>query len=153
MKEKTCCFTGHRDITENEDILKEKIKVEIRKLINRGVIYFGCGGARGFDTIAAQAVLQLKEKYPYIKLILILPCNNHTKEWSEHDKIRYAMTEQGADKIKILSPYYHKGCMHIRNRYMIDNSSYCICYLRRRGGGTAYTVDYALSKNRNIVYL
>ena len=36
-------------------------------------------GALGFDTIAAQAVLSVKETYPEVKLILVLPCENQTK--------------------------------------------------------------------------
>ena len=41
-----------------------------------------------------------------------------------------------------------KGCMHARNRYMIDNSSLCIAYMTRQSGGTAYTVKYAQENNK-----
>ena len=44
------------------------------KLIKNGYSYFGAGGALGFDTIATQTVLHLKERYPHTKLILVLPC-------------------------------------------------------------------------------
>lgn len=74
-REKTCCFTGHRCIpNESLDSLKRQLKREIEKLIQQGVIYFGAGGALGFDTLAAEAVLELKQQYPFIKLILVLPC-------------------------------------------------------------------------------
>ena len=62
MKEKTCCFTGHREIPERDyNLLKQKTKNAIVALIGKGVIYFGAGGARGFDTIAAETVLELKK--------------------------------------------------------------------------------------------
>ena len=43
--------------------------------------------------------------------------------------------------------------MLARNRYMADHSSYCIAYLVRGTGGTAYTVRYARKKGVQIVNL
>ena len=34
---------------------------------------------------------------------------------------------------------------------MVDNSTYCICYLVSQTGGTAHTVDYARKHNLNII--
>ncbi|HBT66023.1 MAG TPA: hypothetical protein DEB10_15325 [Ruminococcaceae bacterium] len=49
-KNQTCCFTGHRKIPAKEyERLKTQIRKEVIKLINDGVIYFGVGGALGFD--------------------------------------------------------------------------------------------------------
>lgn len=67
MKEKTCCFTGHREIPSGQ---RRKIfartEEAIEGLIKKGYLYFGAGGALGFDTIAAFAVLKLKERYPTV---------------------------------------------------------------------------------------
>lgn len=51
--------------------------------------YFGAGGARGFDTVATMAVLELKKIYPDIRLILVLPCRNQTRGWKEADIQKY----------------------------------------------------------------
>jgi len=40
--------------------------------------------------------------------------------------------------------------MHLRNRYMVDHSCTCICYLTETTGGTAYTVKYAREKGLHI---
>ena len=48
-----------------------------------------------------------------------------------------------ADKVVYTSQDYSPGCMFKRNRHLVDHSSACICYLAKRSGGTAYTVDYA----------
>lgn len=154
MREKTCCFTGHRYILENKkEEIKDKTKEEVIKLINKGVIYFGTGGAIGYDTIAAEIVLELKEIYSNIKLILILPCFDQTKGWKEEDIEKYCKIKKKADKVKVLSEMYYIGCMHARNRYMVDNSSYCICYCKKTSGGTFYTVNYALKNNINVIYI
>ena len=127
------------------------LEVELVKLIENGYCYFGAGGALGFDTVAAQTVLHLKEKYPHVKLILVLPCVDQAKSWSYEDKVVYEDIKQKADKVVYTSKEYTRGCMHKRNRHLVDNSSACICYLTENKGGTFYTVNYANSKQLKIV--
>lgn len=86
----TCCFTGHRvlpkkDISKTKSCLKEKVQAAIRS----GYYYFGTGGALGFDTLAAQTVLELKEEYKHIRLILVLPCKTQTRYWKQADIDEY----------------------------------------------------------------
>ena len=38
------------------------------------------------------------------------------------------------------------GAFLKRDRMLMDEASYCICYCHRLTGGTAYTVRYAMSK-------
>lgn len=152
MKNITCCFTGHRNIpVQKRKAVVQRLKTELSALINNGYQFFKAGGALGFDTIAAQMVLDLKEKYPHIKLILVLPCNNQTSGWTETDKRIYDYIKSRADKVVYTSREYCRGCMHKRNRYLVDNSSVCICYLTEDSGGTAYTVNYAKSKDLTII--
>ena len=64
MREETCCFSGHRDINVyNAMLLSLKMKKEIEELITKGFKNFICGGALGFDTIAALTVLKAKKKF------------------------------------------------------------------------------------------
>ena len=80
-REKTVCFTGHREIKENYNILFLKVYSVVENLIKNGYLYFGSGGARGFDILASEVVLKLKKKYPNIHLILVLPfINQYEKE-------------------------------------------------------------------------
>ena len=152
MKEITACFTGHRKIPSNDipKIKKELIKT-LSECIENGYRYFGAGGALGFDTLAAQIVLELKGKYPDIKLILVLPCPNQTRGWSEADVAEYERIKTEADKVVYTSDHYFRGCMQKRNRHLVNNSSLCICYLTKPSGGTAYTVEYAIKKGIKII--
>lgn len=147
MKERTVCFTGHRKIPpEQKDVVARRLKNEITKLIENGYRYFGAGGALGFDTLAAQTILELKTVYPDVKLILVLPCLSQTRGWSACDVEVYEDIKSKADKVVYTSQEYTRGCMHKRNRHLVDNSSVCICYLTESTGGTAYTVNYAREK-------
>lgn len=151
MRERTCCFTGHRLINRSEyDNIKSITKKTIISLINKGVVYFGAGGALGFDTIAEECVLELREKYPQIKLILVLPCKDQTRNWLDSDVKKYNDILKRADKVVYTSERYSEGCMLKRNRHLVDNSKYCICYLKRENGGTAYTVNYAKQSGLTI---
>lgn len=153
MKEKTCCFSGHREITDNTDEIKLLLKQVLISLINCGIIYFGAGGARGFDALAAQTVLELKKLYPQIKLILVLPCPDQTIGWDHSDIRIYERIKKDADKIRVLSEYYYNGCMLARNRHLVNCSSVCVCYKRKSYGGTAYTVRYAIQRGLRIIKL
>lgn len=151
-KSKVCCFTGHRKILVDElPEIKKRLEQEVENLIEQGVICFGCGGALGFDTLAAQTIIKLRKKYSEIKLVLILPCAEQTRSWSQGDKEVYEMIRRMADKVRVLSEHYYRGCMQVRNRYMVDNSGVCICYLREKRGGTAYTVEYAKRRGVRLV--
>ncbi len=134
-------------------MVARRLRETIIKLIEDGYLYFGAGGALGFDTLAAQTVLELKTIYPQIKLILVLPCLSQTKGWSARDVEIYEDIKQKADKVVYTSQEYTKGCMHKRNRHLVDNSNTCICYLTEKSGGTAYTVDYARNNNLSIINL
>lgn len=130
-----------------------RLRETIIKLIEDGYLYFGAGGALGFDTLAAQTILELKTIYPKIKLILVLPCLSQTKGWSARDIEIYEDIKSKADKVVYTSQEYTRGCMHKRNRHLVDNSSVCICYLTESTSGTAYTVDYAKKNNLRVINL
>ena len=154
MRSKTCCFTGHRTIpTSQYQSVAERLEQTIVSLIRQGVIYYGSGGALGFDTMAAQTVIQLKRIYPSIKLILVLPCISQAERWSGEAQRIYEGIKTHADKIVYVSQEYTKECMFKRNRHLVDNSSICVCYLTQNTGGTAYTVNYAREKKVPVIDL
>ncbi len=151
MKEKTAMFSGHRNIpgkciNKIETLAKEIIV----SLINKGVIYYGNGGARGFDLLAAKCVLDLKLIYPQIKLIMVLPCIEQTTGWEINDIVDYRNVLNNSDKIVYVNEKYSKRCMLDRNDHLVNNSAYCIAYLTNNKSGTAYTVNRAKSQGLEI---
>jgi uncharacterized phage-like protein YoqJ len=155
VRNKTCCFTGHRKIPPEQYIMiAKRLKTEIIRLVEDGYVYFAAGGALGFDTMAAKAVLELKETTcPQIRLILVLPCKTQTRGWDMDDVVVYEDIKARCDKFVYTSEEYTRGCMFKRNRHLVDNSSVCICYLTESKGGTAYTVNYANEKGLSITNL
>lgn len=155
IKEKSVCFSGHRTVRKFEaEELRGKLSRVIDIYIRRGFDTFICGGAMGFDTMAAEAVAEKKKLRPSIKLVLALPCADQTSKWKRFEDIaKYKDLLGKADEAVYLSQFYTPGCMHIRNRYMVDSSSVCICYKYTERGGTSYTVDYAGKKGLEVINL
>lgn len=154
MRSHTCCFTGHRQIPPGKQAeIVERLERVIISLYQRGVRFYGAGGARGFDALAAQTVLRLRGSSPGMKLILVLPCLTQTRGWPAADVAEYERIKGLADKVVYTSQAYTAGCMHKRNRHLVDNSSVCVCYLTKDSGGTAYTVRYARKRGLEVINL
>ena len=135
------------------DYLFQRIKDGVNYLYSHGVRTYLTGGAIGFDTLAAKAVIECRNIHEDIRLILIIPCRDQTRGWKQADVEIYEHIKELADEVICLSEHYYNGCMHYRNRYLIDNSSACICYLTQTKGGTAYTVTYAREKGLSVFNL
>lgn len=150
----SCSFTGRRNLEgEDIDLLCSNLKNEIKKLIQKNHKTFLVGGAIGFDTIAAQTILSLKNTYSFIELYLVLPSPDYGHNWDEYNKKIFNNIKDSSDKIIHASTKKVKGCNHIRNRYLIDNSSICIAYSNIETGGSAYTVKYAQKKGIKVINL
>lgn len=153
-RSRTACFTGHRKIPAQEiKNIEKRLDKIIEKLYQKGVIFYGVGGSYGFDMLAEIAVIRAKQHHSEIKLILVLPCKNQEKYWTEDNKKMFAEIKNQADKIVYLSEIYSVDCMHKRNRHLVNFSGYCVAYLNKNSGGTAYTVDYAARNGLKIVNL
>ena len=153
-RKRTACFTGHRNIPVNDRVKLDKLLDNvIEALFNKGVVFFGCGGAYGFDMMAEYAVLRAKERHKEIKLILVLPCKEQDKYWNDESKAMYKDILSKADKIVYTSEVYTSDCMHNRNRHLVDYSGYCIAYCTKQSGGTVYTMNYAKDSGVKVINL
>lgn len=153
-RKKTACFTGHREIPFSQrKLLEQLLDSVIEALYKNGVIFFGCGGAYGFDMMAEYAVIRAKQRHSEIKLILVLPCKEQDKYWNEESKIMFRDILTKADKVVYTVESYSSGCMHKRNRHLVDYSGYCIAYKANDSGGTAYTVRYAEQNGLKVINL
>lgn len=156
----SCSFTGHRNISEGERAaLIPRLKSTILYLISQGVKEFHCGGALGFDTLAASVVFDVSREHEGVKLILELPYENQTAKWSSDNKRIYDFLKSKADEVNIHSqnPKSKEEAVKAllsRNRIMINKSHYCVCFYKNTPkGGTAYTVNFAKLHDVQIINL
>ena len=155
MKEKAICFTGHRDM-QLSDRVEERLLALLEGYVQNGYDTFLAGGARGFDNLAAETVIRLREKYPHIRLVIVLPFPSHYRHeqnWNSDEIKTYKGVLKKADEVITLCKEYKSGAYFKRNRYLVDNAGLCVAYYRRNGSGTAYTVNYARNCRMEIVNL
>ncbi|MBP3360262.1 MAG: DUF1273 family protein [Clostridia bacterium] len=150
---KTCFFTGHRVIsTKKRDKAVSWLREEILNKINDKVTVFIAGGAKGFDTMAAEQVIDMREDYSCIKLHLYLPCTNQDAQWNEDERRRFEEIKKSADKIYYITEgEYVKGCMRKRNLAMVEAADCGIAYLVNGCSGSAQTVKMAVKKGIKVV--
>jgi uncharacterized phage-like protein YoqJ len=150
----TCCFTGHRTIPkEQQRGLYDRLKKTVFDLYGQGCRRFVAGGALGFDTLAAKAVLELKGHLPDITLTLILPCADQSARWSASDRAVYESQKEAADEVICLAERYFDGCMQKRNQTMVAVSSVCVAYMTRPYSGAGQTVRMARTAALTVINL
>jgi len=152
MNTTTCCFTGHRylpaDMLEH---IMTRLNTEVELLIERGVTDFICGGAIGFDLLAASLIAAKKGMGTDVRLIFALPCRNQDVLWPGEQKALYRELLKEADEVRYVSEEYSPGCMRKRNYYMVENSGYCVCAFLNDRSGTSQTVRYALRNGLSVI--
>jgi len=139
---------------ETAQEIEDKLTKAVEGLIQAGYLYFGAGGAHGFDALASEVILKLKKRYPDIHLILVLPFDRqyeHEGNWTQAEIRQYHRLKAEASKVVILFPEYHSGVYYQRNRHLVDDSSVCIAYMTRENSGTGYTVHYAETKGVQVL--
>lgn len=155
MKEKSCSFSGHRELPRGAEfvLLSEKIEATVKSLVDKGYTDFYAGGALGFDTLCELTVLKLRLRGYPVRLVLLLPYRGQADAWSPKDKKIYADILSLADEVEYIGEEYRKDCFYKRNRALVDRSSVLVNFLRKAPSGTAQTVNYAKKCNTELINL
>lgn len=141
-KQETAVFIGH---SECYGVSRSDVEKAIISLIEKGVTDFLSGGQGGFDRMCAGCVKKLKQDYPQIRNILVIPYLT----FSIFDKDYFDEIVYPDDFEK----YHFKAAIPARNKYMVDNATYAICYVTHGWGGAAQTYQRAIKKNLTIINL
>lgn len=147
-----CAFTGYRpqkmpfgfnEMDPRCVDFKVRLQESIEMLIWEGFSHFLSGGAMGMDMYAAETVLELRQKYPWIGLEMVIPYDSQAERWEEVYRTRYAILLEAADIITCTGHEYTKGALFRRNRYLVDNADLLLAAYDGQPGGTQMTCEYA----------
>lgn len=133
-------------VTKNATVSKQRMSSEkLKSLSPPGVTDFLNGGMGGFDWMCARVVSDLKKSYPQIRNYLVIPyLTFNIAELKYFDDIIYP---EGFEK------YHFKAAIPARNRYLVDNAAYALCYVTHGWGGAAQTLKRAQKKGLTIINL
>ena len=113
-------FTGHRTY---RGAAADALRRTVGELYARGFRTFLSGMAVGFDLAAAEAVLELRERVPGVRLVAAVPFRGQEMRFSPADRERFRRVLAEADSVEVLAPAYHRGCYAVRNDFLVDNAS------------------------------
>ena len=156
-----CCVTGNRPEKFSFERIENDFKYisylsclydAMDDLMNNGCTYYISGMARGADMDFADAVVSHKFNDNEIILEAAFP---YFIDFSKSDKsLKKWEILSDCDYINFISPYYSKGCMQKRNKYMVDKADIVLAIWNgRKEGGTWNTIKYARSKGKMIRYI
>ena len=152
MREKTCFFTGHRQISSTDQYKAASgTRAAIKEMIKNGVTRFISGGAVGYDQMAADIVLSLKKEEPGIELLVYLPCRDYAAFWNERDLERIRHIIKNADEIRYITEESLKDSMRLRNQAMVIDAAYGIAWFKNRPGGTMQTLAMAKKMDCRVI--
>ena len=69
MQVKTCCFIGHREVSDRSEVYSRTKKVIENLIVNENVRVFHFGSRSAFDDICHEIVTDFQEKYPDVQRI------------------------------------------------------------------------------------
>lgn len=147
-------FTGHRPnklggyklpnptyLYVCQQIEKTLIELKPEKVIS--------GMALGIDQWAANIAWKLK-----IPFIAAVPFEGQETAWPQASQKTFQSLIRLANEVVIISPgKYEAVKMQVRNEWMVDHSDKLIAVWDGTSGGTGNCVNYAKSKNKEIIYI
>ena len=139
----SCTFFGHGDCY---DVDIEKLCCAIENLISLGVDTFYVGNQGYFDRLVFENLLQLKKMYPWLRIFVVL-AYLPTSKTAYDPYLDYSIYPEG---IEIGPPRF---AIERRNKWMLGQSEYCLCYVDHAWGGAYKFACQAKRKGLKIVNL
>ncbi len=139
----SCTFFGHRDCFHlDTDVLRSAIE----GLIEKGVDTFYVGNHGRFDSAVLVCLRSLKKEYTHIGYFVVL-AYLPTKKSEYH---LYADCSIYPEGLEVGLPQF---AIERRNRWMIDQSDYCLCYVTHTGGGAYKFARIASHRGLSVINL
>lgn len=155
MNNLICCCSGHRMIPPDQrDTLRVKFWDAALQVCGLGVTRFRVGGAIGFDALAAETLIELRNQFPHLDITLYKPFEGYFRGWSEGEIATYNKLLPLYNRIVVVCdpPPKSRSYAYLkRDRYLVDGSTYLIAYCNKRSGGTAYTLRCAQKTGCHII--
>jgi len=90
-----------------------------------------------------------------IQVVACIPCVGQGSNWPEASRARYnsILLHPNVSQVLVSKEPYRPELMQERNRWMVDHSDLLLAVWDKSRGGTANCVEYAMAKDRPIIYI
>ncbi len=137
---RACTFFGHRECYRLD---VGALYDTIEKLIHQGIHTFYVGNQGQFDGAVYACLKKLRVMYPYIRIAVVLAyLPVKTREGENLSDTMYPEIEG-----------HPKSAIDRRNRWMVDASDCCICYINQSRGGACQFARFAKRQGLKVINL
>ncbi|MDO4983333.1 MAG: hypothetical protein Q4E35_07235 [Eubacteriales bacterium] len=141
MAGKSCFLIGHREICGN---ISQILETEIEKHITQyGVNEFIVGGYGEFDRLAASVLFRVRQRYPSIRILLLLPYFPIPNLKEKAKGFDDTFFPPGMEKVP------RRYAIVRANRYVTDHVDYLIAYVWHPASNARELVEYAQRRKAN----
>lgn len=168
-----CCFTGHRSkkvpwLADDDDYRTKRLRDALKALVDglslHGVKRYIAGNAEGFDTIAAETVLESNKyleiskawegvpddwKSPELEIAIPFEGHNATDQRISDIQDKATLAHVVSDEKS------HAKAFFERNEYMVDHADIVIALLDdsdgSESGGTVQTMWHAMHQGKPLI--
>jgi len=146
-------ITGHRppefkDIENAKGICREVVRL-VQAQYNDPELCFNLGGCIGADQWVGGACIERGIKF---QLLLPFPPEVQSKYWDSDQKSNLMFQVDSCASLTVIGPSYKRANYFIRDRAIVDQSDFLICFWEeRKYGGTYETIKYAIKQKKIIL--
>jgi uncharacterized phage-like protein YoqJ len=142
----TCAFFGHRDCPEAIRQLLVKVLEDL--IENQSVDDFLVGNNGRFDSIVASTLRELSRSYPHIQYHIVLAyLPEKANEYTNNDDFDHTLYPEGIETTP------KRFAISWRNRWMVRECEFVVCYITHSYGGAAQYVGYAQRQRKTVINL
>lgn len=135
-----CTFFGHRDAP---DTIRPHLQTAIEHLIlKENVTCFYVGNHGAFDRIVYSVLRQMREKYPHIRITVVLAYMPSSKDDCYGED---SLLPEGIEAVP------KRFAVNYRNKWMLRRATYVITYITHTYGGAARFVDKARKQKKILI--
>ena len=144
-------ITGHRPDRFRDAEVAQELCDELVMTLKKQYEYieFNLGGSTGTDQWVGDACIRYEVEY---NLFLPFPAEIQSKHWYKEQQDNLNTQIEKCNSLYIAGPKYKPANYFIRNRSIVDNADFLVCFWEGiHRGGTFDTLKYAMKKSKIVL--
>ncbi|CEG27604.1 DUF1273 domain-containing protein [Bacillus sp. B-jedd] len=136
--------------------IKKALKKEIGAMAEAGLEWVLISGQLGAELWAAEAVFELQDEFPELKLAVITPFLEQEEKWNEKNKDWYESILAGADFVDSVTKKKYESPIQFRlkNQFFLEKSdALLLLYDPEKEGSPKFIYDLAQTLDEYVVRL
>ena len=150
MKEKACCFIGHRRVFSQ---VRDRLDAAVREQVKNGCLLFLMGTHGEFDDMALEVCRSVRKDNPSLKIRLVITNLHYLERYPDEERYNsFSDIETIMFEIEL---EHYKRRITSSNRQMIDMCDALICCVdtSRTRSGAKSAMLYAKRRGLNVTNL